>query len=266
MFTTVRDLIEVAYDENKVIGFGMPITGTRMKKAENVLNMILLEEFVAGLPVSKELIEFQFTGARTYTIGTEEREFSLDAADIVDPAITTEFISPDILVSVMPESIDRIVFKSGTIRYDSYPMSSGTYYGRGSDTSTVQYPANFYYERQGFDIGFATINFIGNPTNLSDIVVTTSVDSIDQSTLINVIPKEIIPYITHEMAFRLADHNGIITDRIKMESNRAYALYQTSTDDLEDAYCQDSLRASIQNPFGSADGDKAMRQLISGEV
>lgn len=265
MFTTVRDLIEVAYDDSKVLGAGMPINGSRMKKAENVLNMILLEEFVAGLPVSKEIIGHQFTGASTYTIGTEAREFPLDPADIVDPLVTTEWIDPDILVSAMPESIDRVVFKSGTTRYDAYSMSSGEYYGRGSDAVSTQYPSKFYYERQGFDTGFATLNFIGNPTDLSEIVVSTSVGSVDQNTLLTMLPKEIIPYITHQMAYKLADQNGVDWTRCKMEANRAYALYKSSTDDLEDAYSQDSLTANIQSPFGASDRTKGMRQINSGE-
>lgn len=250
---TIRDIVESSLYASKVLGANMPITGARMNRGVDILNMILLEEFVAGLPSVKEIINHTFTGARTYTIGTANRT--------IDGVVT----SPDILVSVMPDSIDRIVQLSGDIRYSAYPITSGQYYGRGNDVTTSEYPTEFYYNRQGFGDNFATINFIGNPSHPAEIVVTSTSDIVVQSTSLSIVPKAIIPYLTHELSFRYADENGIDAIRQKMQANKAYKLYQMSSDDTDIGRSDESFSTNV-SPFGSADAIKSQRQIMSGEI
>lgn len=249
---TVRDLVEEAYIASEVLGEGMGLNGDQLKIGLRVANIILLEEFVEGIKMSTEAIPISFNGSSHYTIGTGTVELA---------GIDT---SPDFLVTVIPESIDSIIIiPSSNNRYTCNNTNAQTYYSRPNDLNTTNTPEWFYFERQAYSVGFPTINFIGNPTGSGEIISTPSNTDLLASTLLSNVPKTIIPYLLHEMTYRIAMRNEIDGTYHKSLANKAHIRFVASSTPQEQ-YTINSSYLGFNDTQNSFDYNRGKQQIAGG--
>ena len=209
----MSDLVKDAYRKAGVSGVGQPMTADQLDEGISELNLILDHLYAMNSVQTTVSTRVNLAGAPSYTIGVAP----------VDPLAT----QPDIVVPVLPLTINQIALLGQGVRTIVIPIDADTYYSRELDTLNQPLPMAYYYERSN---PFGVINFYeGAPSGDIEIVYKAALVDVTSNTDYDTFPRALKPYLVTELAYKIAESNGFESQSLKMQSNNFFNAWQNAS-------------------------------------
>jgi len=243
---TVSDLVRQAYTDSNIIGTGMQMTADDLQNGVVLLNRLLAQQHAKGaFHATTVAMPITFTGTASFTIGPPP--------DLINYPLA---VTPDILVNVVPGSIQQIIFYSNNARLSSIPMSPGSYFSRGVDNVTNPYPSEFYYERTA---PFATVHFMyGTPSGNGELIYEPSYINVASTTDLDQWNPDLVAYLSWQVASDLAGANRWDNAWLQTKANSALRMFKDTNRKVQSYIADGSAtgrRPSGGNKFNIFNGE-----------
>ena len=215
----------------------MSMTADDLGNGINLLNRLLGQQHAKGMfHTTTVAMPIVFTGTDHFTLGPPP--------DLINYPLA---VTPDVIVNVVPGSIQQIIFYSNNARLSSVPMSPGSYFSRGVDQVTNPFPSEFYYERTS---PVATVRFMyGTPSGNGELIYEPSYINVASTTDMELWNPDLTAYLSWQVAADLAGANRWDNGWLQTKANSALTAFKNTNRKVQ-SYVADGS-ATGRRPTGS---------------
>lgn len=212
MIYMVRDLVRDSHYEAGILGNGKPMTSFELERGISTLNLILDELFAKRATYAVISKSVNFSGAIFYSVGS--------TPEVGDP-------TPDIVLDVMPENIEKVIIDSNGSRLECFPVNGQEYHARTEDLPNNNYPTQFYFERTSSPLSYLKF-YDGAPSLQGELIYSAPLANVTANTHLNLFPRAIRPYLTYALSARLMEQNNFDGLSMQVRANNAFNAYIAS--------------------------------------